>query len=114
VEAAVAGKEAEMTEWNEGRLDDLGERVDRIETKMDAGFARLDKKMGDGFARIESKFDKVDEKFVRFEKKMDDGFARIDVRCDALQRSLTQIAWTFGIGMLTFACALIGVIAAKL
>lgn len=90
MEAAVAEKEeAGMTEWNDGRLDDLSERVNRIETKMDAGFARL-------------------------EKKMDDGFARIDVRCDALQRSLTQIAWIFGIGMLTFACALIGVIAAKL
>ena len=78
-----------MTKWNDGRLDDLSTRVDRIETKMDAGFARL-------------------------EKKVDTGFARIDARCDALQRSLVQIAWTFGIGMLTLACALLGLIAAKL
>lgn len=92
-----------MTEWNDGRLDDLSTRVDRIETKIDKGFAS-----------VERKFDKVDEKFSRFEKKMDDGFARIDLRCDALQRSLTQIAWTFGIGMLTFASALIGLIAVKL
>lgn len=67
-----------MTEWNDGRLDDLSKRVDRIETKMDAGFARIDK------------------------------------RLDGLQRSLTHIAWTFGLGMLTFACALIGLIATKL
>jgi len=103
MEAAVAEKEeAGMTEWNDGRLDDLSTRVNRIETKIDKGFASVDRK-----------FDKVDEKFARFEKKMDDGFARIDVRCDALQRSLTQIAWTFGLGMLTFACALIGLIATK-
>lgn len=84
-----------MTEWNDGRLDDLSKRVDRIETKMDKGFARLDKKMDDGFARIDGKFDAVNE------------------RLDGLQRSLTQIAWTFGIGMLTLACALIGVLATK-
>lgn len=88
MEAAVAEKEAGMTEWNDGRLDDLSKRVDRIETKIDKGFADVKSEMGTGFARI-------------------------DGRCDALQRTVTQIAWTFGIGMLTFACALIGVIAAK-
>lgn len=30
-----------MTEWNDGRLDDLSQRVDRIEKKMDAGFAQV-------------------------------------------------------------------------
>lgn len=90
MEAAVAEKEeAGMTEWNDGRLDDLSKRADRIETKMDAGFARL-------------------------EKKMDDGFARVDSRCDALQRTLTLLAWSFGIGMLTLAASLLGLIAAKL
>jgi hypothetical protein len=78
MEAAVAEKEAGMTEWNDGRLDDLSKRVDRIETKMDAGFAR-----------IEGKFDAVNQ------------------RLDGLQRSLTYITWTFGIGMLTFAGTLI-------
>jgi len=89
MEAAVMDREAEMTEWNDGRLDDFSKRVDRIETKMDAGFTRL-------------------------EKKVDTGFARIDARCDALQRSLVQIAWTFGIGMLTLASALVGLVATKL
>lgn len=28
-----------MTEWNDGRLDDLSKRIDSIETKMDGGFA---------------------------------------------------------------------------
>lgn len=78
MEAAVAEKEVGMTEWNDGRLDDLGKRVDRIETKMDAGFAR-----------IGGKFDAVNQ------------------RLEGLQRSLTHIAWTFGIGMLAFASTLI-------
>ncbi|MGN6217483.1 MAG: hypothetical protein ACTHN7_11095 [Solirubrobacterales bacterium] len=58
-------------EWIDGRLDDLSKRVDRIERKMDAGFARINE------------------------------------RLDGLQRSLTHIAWTFGIGMLAFAATLI-------
>lgn len=102
MEAAAAEKEVGMTEWNDGGLDDLSKRVGCIETKMDAGFAN------------------VDRKFKEVERKMDNGFARIDgkfdvvhQRLDGLQRSLTQIAWTFGIGMLAFAAALIGLIATK-
>lgn len=73
-----------MTEWNDGRLDDLSDRVDRIEKKMDAGFARMD-----------AKFDAFGE------------------RLDKLQHLLTQMAWTYGIGMLAFGGALLGLIAAK-
>jgi hypothetical protein len=78
MEAVVADREAEMTEWNDGRLDDLSTRVDRIE------------------------------------RKMDEGFARIDARLDGLQMSVTRIAWTYGIGMLAFGGALLGLLATKL
>ena len=61
-----------MTEWNDGRLDDLSARVGRIEKKMD-----------DGFARMDAKFDVLGQ------------------RLDKLQHSMTQMAWSFGIGMLT-------------
>lgn len=37
----MAERGTEMSEWNDGRLDDLSERVDRIETKMDAGFRQV-------------------------------------------------------------------------
>jgi hypothetical protein len=84
MEAAVAEKEAGMTEWNDARLDDLSDRVDRIEKKMDAGFARMD-----------AKFDAFGE------------------RLDKLQHLLTQTAWTYRIGMLAFGGALLGLIAAK-
>jgi hypothetical protein len=77
MEAAVAEREAEMTEWNDGRLDEFSKRVD-------GGFAEM---------RVE--------------------FQRVDSRFDALQELLIRMAWTYGIGMLAFAGALLGLIAAK-
>ena len=44
MEAAVAEREMEMTEWNDGRLDDLSRHVSRIERKVDDGFARINGK----------------------------------------------------------------------
>lgn len=70
MEAAVAEREAEMTEWNDGRLDELSKRVD-------------------------------------------DGFAEVNRRFDTLQQLLIRMAWTYGIGMLGFAGALLGLIATK-
>lgn len=77
-----------MTEWNDDRLDEFRERVD------------------DGFA-------KVDKRFERLELKVDEGFAGVNTRFDAMQRLLIRMAWTYGIGMLAFAGALLGLIAAK-
>jgi hypothetical protein len=84
MEATVAEKEVGMSEWNDGRLDDLGERVDRIERKMDEGFARID-----------AKFDLL---IVHFDK------------LTALHRMLFQAAWGFAIGLI----GLVGLIATKL
>lgn len=88
-------REAEMTEWNEGRLD---ERFLLIDQRFD----QVEKKMDDGFARVDRRFEQVDR---RFEK--------IDLRFDALHQLLIRMAWTYGIGMLAFAGALLGLIAAK-
>jgi len=84
-----------MTEWNDGRLDDLSKRVDRIETKMDKGFAGIDRK------------------FKEVERKMDDGFARIDSKFDELHRMLFKAASGLAIGLLGLMGVLIGVIATK-
>lgn len=92
-----------MTEWNDGRLDDLSQRVDRIETKMDKGFAKAERKMDDGFARIDAKFD---EFFGRIDAKFD----LVNDRFDNLYRMLFKAAWALAIGLL----ALVGVIAAQL
>jgi len=73
-----------MTEWNDGRLDELSKRID------------------DSFAEVRESFRDVDRRFEQ-----------IDLRFDALQRLLIRMAWTYGIGMLAFAGALLGLIAAK-
>lgn len=95
-----------MTEWNDGRLDDLSERVDRIETKMDAGFVRLERKMDEGFARMDAKFD---EFFFRMDAKFD----AVDKRFENLHRMLFKSAWALVIGLLGMLSVLIGVIVAQ-
>jgi hypothetical protein len=77
MEAAVAEREVTMTEWNDGRLNELSKRVD------------------DGFAEMREEFRLVDRRF------------------DGLHKLLIRMAWTYGIGMLAFAGALLGLIAAK-
>ena len=138
----MAERGSEMTEWNEGRLDDLSDRVGRIETKMDAGFvhidqrfketdqkmeagfARLDKKMDDGFARFDKK---MDDGFARFDTKMDEGFARMDAKFDAsnerfdkfnerfdsINQLLFKTSWALVVGILGLLGVLIGVIATQ-
>lgn len=92
-------REAEMAEWSDGRLDDLSRRVDRIETKMDKGFAD-----------VERRLEKVDQRFREVERKVDDGFAQINAKFEQLHRMLFKAAWGLAIGLL----GLVGVIAAQL
>lgn len=66
-----------MTEWTDGRLDELSKRVD------------------DGFAEVNRRF------------------ARVETRLERLEQILIRMAWTYGIGMLGFAAALLGLIATK-
>jgi hypothetical protein len=111
MEAAVAEKkEAGMTEWNDGRLDDLSKKVDDLGTRMDKGFTRVDEKLSEEVARVEKK---MDAGFAHVNVKLEKLDAKFDKKLDGLQRSLIQIAWTFGVGMLTFAGALLGLIATK-
>jgi hypothetical protein len=92
MEAMVAERGGAVSEWNDGRLDCLSEQVDRIETKMDAGFARLEKKMDDGFTAIDGKFAAIESKF------------------DELHRMLFKAAWGLSVGLLV----LVGGIAIQL
>lgn len=99
----VAERGAEMAEWNDGRLDDLSERVDRIEKKMDNGFVRIDSK----FERLERK---MDEGFAR----IDGNFARIDDKFDALYRILFNAAVAMVVGVLGLLGVVVGLIATKM
>lgn len=115
---------AEMTEWNEGRLDDLSDRVDRIEKKMDAGFGQADQKMEAGFARMDARFKEVDQKmdagFARMDAKFDESFRRMDAKFDAfnerfdtMYQTMFRASWALVVGILGLLGVLIGVIATQ-
>lgn len=107
MEAAVAEREeAGMTEWNDGRLDELGKRIDEGFAGVDRKFEKVDER----FKEVEQKFEKVDQRFKEVERKMDAGFARIDNKFDELHRMLFKAAWTLAIGLL----GLMGVMVAQL
>lgn len=82
-------REAEMTEWNDGRLDELSKKVD------------------DGFAKVDRRFEQVDQRFKHMEGKMEAGFARIDAKFEALHRMLFQAAWALVVALVTLVGVLI-------
>ena len=88
MEAAVAEREVEMTEWNDGRLDELSSRVDRIDRKVDEGFGMVRKEL----TRIDQK---------------------IDTKFDAFYRLMLQAAVALIVGILGLLGVLIGVVGAQ-
>jgi len=61
-----------------------------------------------------------DARLDELSKRVDDGFAEmreefrlVDSRFNSLHQLLIRMAWTYGIGMLAFAGALLGLIATK-
>ncbi|HWO84026.1 MAG TPA: hypothetical protein VNM38_09610 [Solirubrobacterales bacterium] len=49
--------ESSRAQWTDARLDDLGGRIDRLETKMDARFNSLD-------AKFDAKFDRLQQTLI--------------------------------------------------
>ena len=78
-----------MTEWNDGRLDDLSERVDGIDRKVDEGFGMVRKELT-----------QIDQK--------------IDAKFDAFYRLLLQAAVALIVSILGLLGVLIGVVGAQL
>jgi hypothetical protein len=93
MEAMVADREAEMVEWDDGRLDErfrqIDQRFDQTEKTMDEGFARMDA----GFREINS--------------RLDGGLGALNSRFDAMQRTLLGVS-----GVII--AALIGLIATQI
>jgi uncharacterized protein YaaN involved in tellurite resistance len=142
MQAAVAEKEAGMAEWNDGRLDDLCKRIDRIESKVDEQgktmqkgfaqqsgtvqkeFAQQGGTMQKEFARVDRKFTGIDGQFERVGERFDDmarhfgkvesELVRVNDRLDGFHRSMTWVAWTMVIGLLGLLGVLTGIIATKL
>lgn len=86
MEAAVADREAEMVEWNDGSLD---ERFLQIDQRFD----QMERKVDEGFSRVDRRFEQLDSKF------------------EALHRMLFQAAWSLVVGLLTLVGLLIGLVA---
>ena len=89
-------REAEMAEWNDGRLDDLSNRVDGIDRKVDEGF---------GMVRKE---------FVRIDQKIDARFDAVTAKFDGLHRVLLQAAVALVVGILGLLGVLIGLVGTQL
>jgi hypothetical protein len=113
MEAAVAEKEAGMTEWNDGRLDEFRERVDDGFAKVDKRFDQSDRKIDTGFARLDSK---IDEGIGRLDGKLSEGLARIDEkflavnnRLDGFYRVLLQGTVAMIVGVLGLLGVVIGI-----
>ena len=62
-------REAEMTEWNDGRLDELSKRVD------------------DGFIQVREEFTGVNKRIDHLGTRID----HLGTRFDAMQRTLMQV-----------------------
>jgi len=87
MEAAVAEREVGMTDWNDGRLDELSSRVDRIDRKVD-------------------EFGMVRKELTRIDQKIDNKF-------DAFYRLMLQAAVALIVGILGLLGVLIGVVGAQ-
>lgn len=84
MEAAVAEREAAMTEWNDGRLDELSHRMD------------------DGFKDVNKRIDRVD-----------DNLRYLGERFDAMQRTLMQVGSGILVALIGLIATLIGLIATQ-
>jgi predicted nuclease with TOPRIM domain len=65
--------EAARATWNDSRLNDLNDRVGRI----DANVSRLDAKMDAGFARLDSRIDGTNERIDKLNHTMIQGLVAL-------------------------------------
>lgn len=112
--------EAMRESWNDGRMDDLNAKVDRVDGDvrtlrvemkteftavrgaMKDEFAAVRSEMREGFDRIDKRFEKIDERF----EKVDERFEKIDERFEGVNarfEHLNQILLNFH-GVLVKTC----------
>lgn len=76
-------------------IDQVNERITRLEARMDARFARVDAR----FAEVDERFDEVDARFDEVDERFDEVEARIDAidaRLDRIELTLTALIATLG------------------
>ena len=62
------------------RINDTNRRIDRLEDRMEAGFAAVDAR----FSEIDARFDEVDARFDELEKAVDARFDAIELKLAVL------------------------------
>ena len=117
MEAAVAEREAGMTEWNDARLDDLSKRVDEGFMSVNHRFELVDQRfeqVDQRFEQVDQRFEQVDQRFDRIDrslervddnfkivnKKIDDNLLLLMGRFDTLQRTLLQATVVMIVGLI--------------
>lgn len=96
---ALLEKEADVESWNDERLDELSQR-------MNKGFAEVATKVELTAVKDEMnlRFDAVDGRFDRFEKTIETQFGRIDDRLNKLTLAIIGTLGTFAVA--TFAAVI--------
>jgi chromosome segregation ATPase len=117
MEAAVRGKEAVMTEWNDSRLDELGTQVQGIAQSTNEGVVQLSR-VDERMEQLDKRVDQLEGRIGRFESKVDSRFTQLETQIDTrfgriesgisqlhgqfqeLQHTLVQVAWALAIALL--------------
>lgn len=99
-------REAEMTEWNDGRLDELGQQVHGIAQRVDEGIVQLNR-VDERVEQLDKKVDQLDSRIGRFESQVDNRFDRVESGINQiqnqfreLQHTLVQVAWALALALL--------------
>ena len=81
-DAAVLISHLPPSGWSDvARTRDLDQLAERLEAKMDAGFASVDAR----FDLVDARFGIVDERFARVEERFEARFERVDERFDTME-----------------------------
>jgi hypothetical protein len=98
-EVQQLGATMEQSRWNEGRLDDLNEKVD-------AGIGRLDDERKELRAEMRAGFERVDGEFKELRAEMKAGFETLNDR-------FTHTLWALLGGAATIIGALVAAVIAQ-
>jgi chromosome segregation ATPase len=74
--------------WSDDRLDDLNHRVDAGFARVDAQFDRMEKRMQSGFDRADARLEAT---AAELRQEMQMGFHQVNARFDAMQQTMIRI-----------------------
>jgi len=96
---ALLEKEGNVESWNDGRLDELSQRMDAGFAEMREGFIRVDREMKEGFAQINRKLDQlptreeIDHRFAAVHREVNQRSDSTERRVDRVSARLEPLIW---------------------